>query len=130
MRRKVLHIFTLSLLVTVCTQGISYAQEEGAEMPLKQQESTVLEKDSIQDDAATAGEAKGDFVNPILIRPKEKALLTPDVEIIPNNTPVKKSEDLSDRAKEPEAQSNLKFNFIYYLFYKFKVGSSSSASGS
>lgn len=129
MRRKVLHIFTLSLLVTICTQGVSYAQEEGAEMPLKQQESTVLEKDSIQDDAAVAGEAKGDFVNPILIRPKEKALLTPDVEIIPNNSAVKKTVESGEKGKEQEAQSNLKFNFIYYLFYKFKVGSSSSTSG-
>lgn len=129
MRRKFLNIFTITLLATVCAQGVSYAQEEGEELPIKPQESTVLEKDSIQDDVINAGEAKGDFSSPILIKPKETALLTPDVEIIPNNTGIKKSVEAGDKVKEQETPSNFKFNFVYYLFYKFKVGSTSSTSG-
>lgn len=128
MRRKFLHIFTLTLLATVCAQGVSYAQEEGEEMPIKPLETTVLEKDSIQDDGANAGEAKGDFANPIIINSREKALLTPDVEIVPNNVSVKKTVESGEKVKEQETPSNFKFNFIYYLFYKFKVGSTSSAS--
>lgn len=130
MRRKFLHIFTLTLLATICAQGVSYAQEEGEEMPVKQQESTILEKDSIQDDAANAGEAKSDFGNPIIIKPKERALLTPDVEILPNNSAPKKPALSGEKVKDQETPSNFKFNFIYYLFYKFKVGSTSSTSGS
>lgn len=129
MRRKFLHIFTLSLLATVCAQGVSYAQEEGEEMPIKQQETTVLEKDSIQDDGVNAGEAKGDFANPIVINAREKALLTPDVEIVPNNASAKKPVESGEKVKDQETPSNFKFNFIYYLFYKFKVGSTSSTSG-
>lgn len=130
MRRRFLHIFTFTLLATVCAQGVSYAQEEGEEMPIKQQENTVLEKDSIPDDGTNAGEIKGDFINQILITPKEKAILTPDIEILPNNSAIKKPALEGNKIKEQETPSNFKFNFIYYLFYKFKVGSTSSTSGS
>lgn len=131
MRRKFLHIFALTLLTSICVQGVSYAQEEGEEMPIKPQENTVLEKDSIPDDGSNAGEmTKGDFVNEILITPREKPLLTPDTEVLPNNSATKKPALESNKIKEQETPSNFKFNFIYYLFYKFKVGSTSSTSGS
>lgn len=126
MRRRIFNIFTLTLLATVFGQGITYAQEEGGELPVKP-ESTVVAKDSIQDEIGNAGEAKNDFLNSIVITPKIKTLGTTDIELNPLNTVVPKKPTLgSDKAKEEETQSSFRFNFIYYLFYKFKVGSSSS----
>ena len=72
---------------------------------------------------------KGDFINQIVITPREKALLTPDVDLTPNSTVSKKPVVTDEKIKEQETPSNLKFNFIYYLFYKFKVGSTSATSG-
>lgn len=131
MRRKLLYIFTLTLLATVCVQSISHAQEEGEELPIRPIEASSAEKDSIQDEVSNAGESKGDFLNPIVITPKDTRLLTPDVDptVNTNNTTGSKpSDESADKVKESDTPSNLKFNFIYYLFYKFKVGSSTSGS--
>lgn len=125
MRRRIFNIFTLTLLATVFGQGMAYAQEEGGELPVKP-ESTVVAKDSVQNEVGNAGEAKNDFLNSIVITPI-KTPGTTDIELNPLNTVVPKKPALaSDKVKEEETQSSFRFNFIYYLFYKFKVGSSSS----
>ena len=126
MRKRILNIFTITLLATVFGQGVAYAQEEGEELPLKP-ESTVVEKDTVQEIRPAGDELRSDFINPIIITPKTNTVNLLDLNQTPTNvTPAKKSSVAGEKVKEEEPQSNLKFNFIYYLFYKFKVGSSSS----
>jgi len=126
MRRRIFNIFTLTILATVFGQGMAHAQEEGGELPIKP-ESTVAVKDSVQGEIGNAGEAKSDMLSPIVITPKDKLSNNGDVELNPLNIVVpKKPLPVGDKIKEEESQSSFRFNFIYYLFYKFKVGSSSS----
>lgn len=129
MRRKILHIFTITLLSTLIVETSAFAQEGGDELPVKQ--STVLEKDTIPIEDDVVEEVKGDLLSPIVITPKEKALLTPEGENTIQKPVVTKkpaANTAGEKAKEQENSSNLSFNFVYYLFYKFKVGASSTSS--
>lgn len=128
MRRKFIHIFTLTLLSLSLIGVQSYAQE-GEELPVVKQEEPVLEKDSVTTEEEVVEEPKGDMLTPILITPRNRNLLVPEGEQNnpkrekPSNTPVN-----GDKAKESENAPNLRFNLLYYLFYKVKVGSTSGSS--
>ena len=131
MQRKFIHIFTITLL-SVCLINVqSYAQEgeESEELPVKQ-ESPVLEKDSVGMEESVVEEPKGDMLTPILITPKNRNLLLPEGEQNnPKSSTAKPNPtNAGEKAKEAENAPNLRFNLLYYLFYKVKVGSTSSTS--
>ena len=123
MRRKFIHIFTITLLAT-CFVGQSAFAQEGEEEPEKQ-ETTVLEKDSIPEGGMVQEEPKGDLSTPIVITPKEPRTLFPEGDMVPvRQQGQQKKQNTTETEKDKEENtSNLRFNFIYYLFYKFKVGS-------
>lgn len=128
MRRKFLHIFTITLLTT-CFVEYSAVAQEGVEIPEKQDTEVITEKDSTRGESTESEiPVKGDFTTPIVINPKEPRTLFPEGENVPSRTqtPGKKETTANEKEKD-ESSSNLKFNFIYYLFYKFKVGSSSTS---
>lgn len=127
MQRKFVHIFTLTLLSLCLIEAQSYAQE-GEELPVKQ-ESPVLEKDSLINEDSIVEEPKSDMLSPVLITPKSRNLLLPEGELNTPKSTVKPAPSTSgEKAKEAENAPSLRFNLLYYLFYKVKVGSSSGAS--
>jgi len=129
MRKKFIHIFTITLLSTCLIEATSYAQEAGEDdLPIKQ-ETPVLEKDSVSQEESVVEEPKSDMLTPVLITPKGRNLLTPENEAnSPKPTNKTTPNTNGDKVKQEESSPNLRFNLLYYLFYKVKVGSTSSTS--
>lgn len=126
MQRKFIHIFTITLLSLCLVEARAYAQE-GEELPIKP-DNTVIEKDSINTEEQVVEEPKGDMLTPIVITPKSRDLLSPDSELNTPKSSTKPASDVNgDKAKEDDNSPNLRFNLLYYLFYKVKVGSSTNS---
>ena len=124
MQRKFIHIFTVTLLSVCLIDVNAYAQEAGEDdLPIKP-EMSVLEKDSIITEEGGVEEPKSDMLTPVVITPRGRNFLIPENEA--NSKPVKKSSPKTngDKEKQEESAPNLRFNLLYYLFYKVKVGSS------
>ena len=127
MRRRFLHIFTITLLTT-CLVEYSAVAQEGEEIPEKQETEVLIEKDSVREvNVESELPTKGDFSAPIVISPKEPRTLLPEGETLPIRSQNQGKKETANEKDKEEGASNLRFNFIYYLFYKFKVGSSSTS---
>ena len=131
MQRKFIHIFTITLLSLCLINVQTYAQEgeESEELPVKQ-EAPVLEKDSVGTEESVVEEPKSDMLTPILITPRNRNLLLPEGEQNSPKTSTAKPApaNAGEKTKEAENAPNLRFNLLYYLFYKVKVGSTSGTS--
>ena len=114
MRRKFTNIFTVIILTTLA--GVPAFAQEG-ELGEERQEIPVVERDSINTELSLE-ENRTDLGTPILITPKIPATTPAENQ---NKGKLAKPDSVSEKAKEEEAPSNLSFNFVYYLFYKFKV---------
>ena len=130
MQRKFIHIFTVTLLSICLIETNSYAQEAGEDdLPIKP-ESSVVEKDSINTNTEEGAveEPKSDMLTPVVITPKGRSYLIPDGETN-SQKPTKKLNPSTngEKAKQEEGSQSLKFNLLYYLFYKVKVGTSGTS---
>lgn len=123
MQRKFIHIFTIALLSTFFVDVSLFAQE-GEDLPIRPS-SANIEKDSVSLEEGNTEELKSDVLPVVTIFPGEQKVPATSGENNPVKPAAKKPEAVAGE-KEQENPSNLSFNFIYYLFYKFKVGSTSS----
>lgn len=129
MRRKFIHIFTITLVAVCVMQSTAHAQE-GEDLPEKPRTST-RENDTIpiiEDDLSEV--SKSDELPAVILPTQEAQRLSSEKDnFIPAKSTNRKSVPVKvEKAKEDENTSNLRFNFLYYLFYKVKVGSSSTSS--
>lgn len=128
MQKRFTNIFTITLL-SICLFGANVYAQEGEDIPEKQ-ESEVLEKDSVSNEEVGLEEPKGE-IPAIVITPasKDQRLLLPEGDINiakPSVKPVTPTN--GDKLKEQDSKSpSLRFNLLYYLFYKVKVGSTSAS---
>ena len=147
MRRKFIHIFTITLLSLCWVGWQAYAQQESEGLPVRPEntetekdtvstkccctcsgrlEDTELEEDTIFTDEPVTEESAGGMLAPnaatsakisnVLLAEGEADTPKPFTKSIPTTT----------REKEAENAPKLRFNLLYYLFYKVKVGAASS----
>ena len=144
MRRKLIHIFTITLL-SLGSQA--YAQQESEGLPVSPEntetekdtistkcccacsyplEDTEIEEDTISTDEIVTEESGADMLTPNAATPaKINNVLLAEAE--PDTPkPSTKSIPIITRDKEAENAPKLRFNLLYYLFYKVKVGVASS----
>ncbi|MFT7055117.1 MAG: hypothetical protein ACI9Z3_000047 [Roseivirga sp.] len=114
MFKKVLRIFTFGILGMTLHSFGTVAQEQGEEVLLPLPKPINITQDSIVSDFAQ--ENKSQIPQTGI---NNKALLQ---EVGINQT-LKVPENKANQSKvvkKDDSQSNLSFNFLYYIFYKFK----------
>ena len=147
MRRKFIHIFAITLLSLCWVGSQAYAQQESEGLPVRPEntetekdtvstkcccacsyplEDTELEEDTISTDEMVTEEPGVDMLAPNVATPAKTSnvLLAEGEPDTPK--PSTKSIPIATRQKEAENTPKLRFNLLYYLFYKVKVGAASS----
>ncbi len=122
MRTKISNIAFIVALGTFLVPGMLQAQE-GEDIPEKTETTEVIAKDTLP----TSGELAVEEVkaNSDVVPVGPSPML--DFTKIPASEPLLEKEEKKPaigtvvKPKSEESQSNLSFNFIYYLFYKFKL---------
>lgn len=145
MRRKFIHIFAITLLSLYWVGSQAYAQEQSEGLPVRPEntekdtistkcccacsghlEDTELEEDTISTDEMVTEASGGNMLSPNAATPAKvnNVLLAEGEPDTPK--PSTKSIPITTRDKEAENAPKLRFNLLYYLFYKVKVGAASS----
>ena len=147
MRRKFIHIFAITLLSLCWAGSQAYAQEQSEGLPVRPEntetekdtistkccctcsgrlEDTELEEDTISTDEMVTEEPGADMLSPNAATPaKVSNVLLAEGEV-DTPKPFTKFIPITTREKEAENAPKLRFNLLYYLFYKVKVGAASS----
>lgn len=144
---KLIHIFAIALLSLCWVGSQAYAQQESEGLPVRPEntenerdtvstkcccacsgrlEDTEIEEDTISTDEPVTEESGADMLSPNAATPAKMSnvLLAEGEPDTPK--PSTKSIPISTRQKEAENAPKLRFNLLYYLFYKVKVGAASS----
>lgn len=114
MFKKVLRIFTFAILGMTLHSFGTVAQEQGEEVLLPLPKPINIAQDSLTGDFAQENKPQT-----IQLGINSKSLL-PEVGISQTNKLPENKASQSKIAKKDDSQSNLSFNFLYYIFYKFK----------
>lgn len=115
MNRQLLRIFTFGIL-GMSMHSMNALGQEGEEvlLPIPRQENTAIQDSLIPVDIHS--DAKREMPN----RTTESVILNTDLNSVSlEKTTIKKDNHPKVVSKE-ESQSALSFNFLYYIFYKFK----------
>jgi len=125
MQKKILNIILVFVVGAFVIPNLSLAQE-GEVIEEKSETSDPLPQDSLPISEASQEEGQEIFdVLPVGPLPNLKLSKVPFVETVINKEDKKLSPKSGEKIKTEEPQSNHSFNFIYYLFYKFKLADSS-----
>ncbi len=113
------------LLLALGAFGVPHIMQaqEGEIIQEKSETSVVIVKDSIPNNGErSVEEIRGQSdVLPVGPMPQINFPKIPTPEPLLEKDSKKPSVESSEKSKAEESQSNLSFNFIYYLFYKFKL---------
>ena len=144
MRRKFIHIFSITLLSLCWLGSQAYAQEQSEGLPVRPEntekdtistkccctcsghlEDTEIEEDTISTDEMVTEESMADMLAPNAATPAKVNVFLAEGEA-DTPKPSTKFIPITTRQKEAENAPKLRFNLLYYLFYKVKVGAASS----
>ena len=145
MRRKFIHIFTITLL-SLCWVGLqAYAQQDSEGLPVRSEntekdtvstkcccacsgrlEDTELEENTISTDEPVTEASRADMLAPNPATPAKVSNVLLAESEVDTPKPSTKSTPTTSRQKEAENAPKLRFNLLHYLFYKVKVGAASS----
>lgn len=114
MFKKVLRIFTFGILGMTLHSFGTVAQEQGEEVLLPLPKPLNITQDSLISDFTQENKSPSLQLNSNL-----KSLI-PEVGVSQTNKLPENKANQSKIAKKDDSQSNLSFNFLYYIFYKFK----------
>uniref|UniRef100_UPI004048876A hypothetical protein n=2 Tax=Roseivirga sp. TaxID=1964215 RepID=UPI004048876A len=114
MFKKVLRIFTFGILGMTLHSFGTVAQEQGEEVLLPLPKPVNIAQDSLTGDFSQENKPQS-----VQLGMNSKSLL-PEVGISQTNKLPENKANQSKIAKKDDSQSNLSFNFLYYIFYKFK----------
>jgi hypothetical protein len=114
MFKKVFRIFTFGILGMTLHSFGTVAQEQGEEVLLPLPKPVNIAQDSLISDFALENKSQTSHTNSNL------KVVLPEVGVTQTNKLPENKANQSKIAKKDDSQSNLSFNFLYYIFYKFK----------
>jgi hypothetical protein len=114
MFKKVIRIFTFGILGMTLHSFGTVAQEQGEEVLLPLPKPVNIAQDSLISDFTPENKPQTSHTNSNL------KVVLPEVGVTQTNKLPENKANQSKIAKKDDSQSNLSFNFLYYIFYKFK----------
>ena len=119
---KRLNILILFAFGVLLTPGALVAQEGDIRQEEKSEVNQVIQKDSVPNSGASI-QRSGENSDMLPIGPIPQVGLpkVPPVVESPDNSEKKLTIGNGEKVKPQEPQSDFTVNFIYYLFYKFKL---------
>jgi hypothetical protein len=122
MQRKFFNIILFFVVGVIGIPNLSQAQEGGG----IEEKSETIQQDSLQilSESPEDGSQENSDMLPVGPMPDFNLSKVPVVDSNFDKEEKKNSNGVNEKIKAEEPQSNHSFNFIYYLFYKFKLADS------